>query len=401
MWIKSGNFLIAYDSGSGLNRSVTFTHAHQDAAIKEVRLLGYCCNKIRIMLTASNSDAYRSLVQLVVNAGFLPPDSEQNRSMTIDFSANNPLVMSTFINVIKNVEGFSEIEGAICQSFDIDLTVSAPIPSWITHGDFLYYPGEHEEGEPVHIDRSITYENIRTDAPIRKVSLTSYYISGYLSLSVTASSPEHFHALSQTLMGEGISSYESTHMFQLEFNETTRESYNRFICLIQSVTNIDDFLTGMNIHVDTKLRTLVRDARFRAPPTRRPALIFFNRQDQDLQRVLLDSVQSPLGQVVRPVDFGANAQTLKDMNYAGEIPELFLCSITNDIMTDPVFDPNHPQFVFEFKTIARSLESRCENPFTRTPLILNQLVSKSALKNEINQFIINIGSELTQASLPK
>jgi hypothetical protein len=86
----------------------------------------------------------------------------------------------------------------------------------------------------------------------------------------------------------------------------------------------------------------------------------------------------------------SNANKLMNIGYAEEIPEKFECVLMKEILTDPVYDPNHPQYKFERLVIFCALQNKKENPFTRTPLTQDSLVSDVALKNEIDGFVADI-----------
>jgi hypothetical protein len=86
------------------------------------------------------------------------------------------------------------------------------------------------------------------------------------------------------------------------------------------------------------------------------------------------------------LDFkGENAsQTLQDFD---DLPEQYLCLITQEIMTTPVYDAKFPQYIFEKKAILKSLSYKSEHPFTRTPLTPAELVIDERLKEEITNYV--------------
>jgi hypothetical protein len=69
-----------------------------------------------------------------------------------------------------------------------------------------------------------------------------------------------------------------------------------------------------------------------------------------------------------------------------EIPEGFLCPITNDVMQNPVID--HEGNTYEETAIKEWLFRRNESPVTRSPLSLQQLTPNRALKDVIEKFIV-------------
>jgi len=69
------------------------------------------------------------------------------------------------------------------------------------------------------------------------------------------------------------------------------------------------------------------------------------------------------------------------------IPEEYLCQITQEIMTNPVYDKNHTQYKFERSEILKALSIKEQNPYTRTALHETDLIDDLELKGKINLFI--------------
>ena len=70
-----------------------------------------------------------------------------------------------------------------------------------------------------------------------------------------------------------------------------------------------------------------------------------------------------------------------------EIPEEFICAITHQIMTDPVYDPNFPQQRYDRYALERWLVDHPTNPLTRTPLATTDLVADKVLQTRIDEFV--------------
>ncbi len=77
-------------------------------------------------------------------------------------------------------------------------------------------------------------------------------------------------------------------------------------------------------------------------------------------------------------------------NYPGIIPEEYLCQLSFEIMTDPVFDPRVPHIKFERGSIERALAIKNENPYTRQPLTHEELIPDTELKDQIKTFVDEI-----------
>ena len=98
---------------------------------------------------------------------------------------------------------------------------------------------------------------------------------------------------------------------------------------------------------------------------------------------------------------GVNAKALSELanfDITG-IPEEFCCSLSQEIMDDPVYDPAHPQYKFERQWIERSLQNKAENPYTRTPLSKTQLIPDTQLKNKIDDYMRRVTGQNTFCGL--
>ncbi|GEM_PF-6555368 len=121
-----------------------------------------------------------------------------------------------------------------------------------------------------------------------------------------------------------------------------------------------------------------------APTGGNPLVTFPHRF---LQLQLLAEREGNITRSATPPDEGENARKLKAIGYEEEIPENYLCALSYNILSNPVYDPQHPQYKFERKWIELALERAPENPFTRTLLEKENLVSDDALKAEITLYV--------------
>lgn len=80
-----------------------------------------------------------------------------------------------------------------------------------------------------------------------------------------------------------------------------------------------------------------------------------------------------------------------------EIPEEYLCQITQEIMTNPVYDKSHTQYKFERSEILKALLIKEQNPYTRTDLNETDLIDDLELKGKIN-FFVNSLSKCTETT---
>ncbi|MDF1678861.1 MAG: hypothetical protein P1U32_09230, partial [Legionellaceae bacterium] len=72
--------------------------------------------------------------------------------------------------------------------------------------------------------------------------------------------------------------------------------------------------------------------------------------------------------------------------------EKYCCALSGEVMSDPVYDPDFPQYQFERSWILRSLENKKEHPFIRTPLTQDKLVVNTTLKNTIDLYVDEVVS---------
>ncbi|PJD95450.1 MAG: hypothetical protein CK426_04345 [Legionella sp.] len=84
---------------------------------------------------------------------------------------------------------------------------------------------------------------------------------------------------------------------------------------------------------------------------------------------------------------GINNFKLEEINYQGSIPENYRCPLSYCIMSNPVFVASHPNQRYERSWIVHHIAKSHNNPLTREPLNVSQLVEDSQLKEEIDAFV--------------
>jgi hypothetical protein len=70
-----------------------------------------------------------------------------------------------------------------------------------------------------------------------------------------------------------------------------------------------------------------------------------------------------------------------------EIDDDFICKISFEIMTQPVYDPAFPEHKYDLPVIQHWLKEHDTNPTTRSPLSIENLVHDHSLKERIDQFV--------------
>ncbi len=70
-----------------------------------------------------------------------------------------------------------------------------------------------------------------------------------------------------------------------------------------------------------------------------------------------------------------------------DLPPEFMCSLRNEVMDIPVFDPRYPEVMYEQKNILHWLAIKPINPFTRASLMPSDLIVAEELKKEIEMYV--------------
>lgn len=137
------------------------------------------------------------------------------------------------------------------------------------------------------------------------------------------------------------------------------------------------------------LQIVNNDTANRAIPSAPPLLT--TDQDQDFFGGRMRSSHQPVAQLQFPTS------TIKNNNIEGieaitnlsvEIKDNYVCPISLSMMTDPVYIlDDTTNYRFERSSITLWLSRNGTHPFTRAPIKVDSLVSDTALKQEINQFV--------------
>ncbi|MDF1827963.1 MAG: hypothetical protein P1U39_06750 [Legionellaceae bacterium] len=69
------------------------------------------------------------------------------------------------------------------------------------------------------------------------------------------------------------------------------------------------------------------------------------------------------------------------------IDERFICGITHEIMTHPIYDKNNPHQKMDFRALLEWLKEHNTHPFTRSELHISNLEYDERLKAEIDLFV--------------
>ncbi len=85
--------------------------------------------------------------------------------------------------------------------------------------------------------------------------------------------------------------------------------------------------------------------------------------------------------------YGENSDRLEQAGFTGFIPPSFICPLSQQIMTDPVFPVDTPSHRFEHLWILNHLERSQTNPLNRQSMTIEDLRSDEPLKASIKRFV--------------
>ena len=403
-WIRTGGFNHNYDPlgiGSRM-RAIFYRNTHRDALIDQFELLRYESGNFQLVVKAKNPQTYERLQQAMVAAGFPEPDLTDQimKIIRLHIEGDQRHLATLFLQQVDSTEPlFATIKAEICQHLNIDLTQQHQMPLWIRTGDFnrSYDPGT---GSRI---RSIFYRNAHRDALVDKFQLLGYE-GGSFQLVVNAKNPQTYERLQQAIVAAGFPEPAFTDQIMKIIRLCSNEQ-RRLIEFIETLSQTEIFLSSIKEEIIEMIRRMPVEPGSRNGMERRGGRlslfieeieeILFGRGGQQqpngaepqladtIQRSLFDSRVSRT--VVMP-EQGKNAQALKRLD-VNAVPEHLCCPLSGEIMDNPVCDPAYPQYTFERMWIEERLKDKEENPFTRTALTKDQLISDQRIKSEIKLFM--------------
>ena len=134
------------------------------------------------------------------------------------------------------------------------------------------------------------------------------------------------------------------------------------------------FISDMILQMDRRLFTQTYAPEFRRNPRTQPF-----HPETPFQQFCSELTELPINE---------NATKLEHLPDL-EIDERYLCALSLQIMTHPVYDPAKPQDRYELSWIRKWLETNETNPMTRLPLAFEALVYDEPLKEEIDAFVLD------------
>lgn len=84
----------------------------------------------------------------------------------------------------------------------------------------------------------------------------------------------------------------------------------------------------------------------------------------------------------------SNADVLEQIEFSyANIPEKYICPITQVCITKAAYDPSCPQCYYELPALRKWVSSNSTNPMTRSPLLLKNIVLAPEVTEEIKKFV--------------
>lgn len=400
MWNKSGNF--------HRNQSVSYTNHRRDTIVKKISLCRQRDGDFRISVRARHHDSYSHLVRHIVSMGFPIPERIDQNGMLYTLTTNNRAPITNFIIAIKTLQSdFIEIEHEFCGLLAINLLQQQPAYAWIRSGNL-----QNLSRDDASFNRSMTYISHIPSSGIKKLEL-SRDANGNVFICIKASNYTLCENLKFALVAEEISLVPYNMNFvAMQFGPGTsiEDPTNHIYIQLEYATDRSEKLLGLLAvlnsfssnfdEISHQIFTEIVNIQ-RVEPMRRPTGrdLFADRARMNLAlQESLHTVQDPPALII---NFGENARKLNDLQFSEEIPEAYQCSLTNEIMTDPVYDPRHPGQKFERISIDIALDEKQENPFNRQPLTKAELILDEALKETIHTFVDSIAKARQTLSGPR
>lgn len=325
-------------------------------------------------------------------------------------STGRTAFVRNFMNALKNlVPDLSEIESSVFDALNVYADVLPTGPFWRSSGDFA---AAYERGSLNHY-----MEYLPTDSQsiIQRIELLGYTNStARIYLDILDNS--HHAQICSLLTNANIPFRQWNNELQFSFeNERSHNDEG----IIQGIWSV---LSNLQTHVDEIMREVIGHiGRVRnTPPVPQPRTSnglrvhsFFSpssavserpliAEDPSLDAALQASFdQSTSTKPIALPSAGSNADALQAIGYAEPLNEKYVCMLSGDIMSEPVYDKAHPDIKFEKNWILRSLETKAENPFTRTALTSTDLIADIPLKQEIDAFVTNIVANHQPQTSPK
>lgn len=373
MWTKSGDLTIFYNSGGPVNRYCGYSNSSPDSMISELFISRCRDESYQIRVKASSTEAYNHLNQAIISAGFPKPDFLHKTLKIISIDTADQNRLRAFLKAIKQEESsFNLIEDELISILNLtNLNVTTPLSTWNKEHSFTDINRDHGS----LLNREVSYTTSSQDSLIKKFCLLGYSDNTYMFYLELS---EHSNALKDLLRNSGLNITIGEHktrspIVRFCFNSNNRGRFEQLLTLLsQNSTHFSEIKEQFKQHVNPIL-----SAANTALPTR---TIFqnFNNVDNVLPAT------------------SANQQKLDICKFSEdelspeekEQYEKYCCALSREVMSDPVYDPDVPQYQFERSWILRSLaSSKEEHPFTRGPLTQEKLVPNTKLKDEIDSYV--------------
>jgi len=393
------------------NDSIIYTNTSNTGIIKTIELTKFRDGRYQVSVKARNGQTYQELRNTVTLAGFEPSFDDNILERTSVSSSNLPLI-GHFLNTISTIiPNHDEIRQEFANLLNIDLNQPFTMPNWITTGDFDEII--HFRDPDIILRRQVQFDSTRSTSPIKNVQLLGY--DGYFALSLKMRNTFAYVHLKNILISAGFELEDEFLTNTIRLKSADLLLIGHFLKKIHTFSpdfeeikqtiadtlhiNLDEPFTmpapqpmpEEQIDIFTLLLTWLLDI---PQPT-------ITRDDATtLEEVLNHSIRETSGAVPKPIEIGKNQRLIDELEIK-EVPERFLCNLTQTVMDDPVSDPVNPRVFCDRKHLVRCVDENGTNPFTNTPLTAEQLVPNNGLRKRIERFIRTAQEKKAAATAPK
>jgi hypothetical protein len=352
-------------------RVETHTNHNLDSIVKSIDLY-YYPGRISLCIEASNILNHEPLVSAITAAGF-PTHEGTVRGFFVPLNQSTYTEFVRFLNSVSDTwnlrDIIDEINSSINNAFELQ---SIGAHAWIIPGQRVESNNgaSSTNGAEDNASAQVTAENIRPSPISRPVTRPFPYRHIGIMLSQEQRDRDVAGIAPSRQVRELLARTEDVDHSSL-FDQMDNEQLRGF-------TLPPVQFTPLPVHYIERVGRVFGAVPFFTTP---------NAQNDLMAQAVTASLLASEGPPRPLPDIGTHARTLNERQHEEPVPDEFRCLITTYIMTDPVYDPNHPQYKFEKTAIEHWLRTKLENPYTRTPLTSSVLVSDVELKERIAQYV--------------
>jgi len=413
MWTRSGNFASIYTPSGRISKFVTYINRMTDANITELSLYGYSDGGIQIMATMKNAAVHYNLQQSMLRANVC--------AFYVHTLVSYTLLITTPEETIRNFERMLNVINTFSNLEEIHTDIRRNIGKAIRLNNYRHNVASRSvtrrEQHPRDVDQLLNLANSMFNNPtvtelynevmtsiwhrlslppataatitpmpsmIRTPRTTTEPVSGPMFAPNIATAP--MPRAEQTSIPEQATNTEQAPIpaqapRQVNIYDTLAAVQREIYEIRRHRQHNNQYLLNANgqLLFSPSMATLSRRGIF-------SQLNFI--PDIGIDALLNASLYDTSSAAPIPLPAaGENAASLEAANFSGDIPEKYICKLSGNIMTNPVHDAAHIDIKFEEAWLLRALDTKQENPFTKTRLTKENVVADVALKTKIANYV--------------